>query len=75
MESAENLPIRQENIGVYQFRYYAVFDGHGGPFKLNHKHVAKYCVDNLHNKMEKYLSVINLCVKQLAKRQSALALL
>ena len=46
------------NIGA--FTYYAIFDGHGGPFKLTRKHVAQYCADNLHIMLEKYLSSINL---------------
>lgn len=45
---------------IGKLRYYAIFDGHGGPFKLKRNHVAKYCVDNLHNKIEKYLSNVDL---------------
>lgn len=36
---------------IGKLRYYAVFDGHGGTFKLQRGHVAKYCADNLHIKI------------------------
>jgi protein phosphatase 1B len=33
------------------FRYFAVFDGHGGTRKMGPMHVADYCVEHLHEKL------------------------
>lgn len=49
---------------VSRFVYYAVFDGHGGPYKLYSKfgreHVALYSADNLQIMLERYFSNIDL---------------
>lgn len=37
------------------FRYYAVFDGHGGSFKLDSNHVAHCCANELHLLLAKNL--------------------
>jgi len=36
-----------------------LFDGHGGPFDINNKHVADYCSKNLHFWLQKYILNIN----------------
>lgn len=57
---------KRANEDIYQIgiigkiQYYAVFDGHGGPFKLDNEHVAKYCADNLHIKLQEYLDEIDI---------------
>ena len=47
-----------KQIGPY--RYFAVFDGHGGTRKMGRYHVADYAVEHLHEKIAEYLGNIDL---------------
>jgi len=43
---------------IGQYRYYAIFDGHGGSQKMGYNHVGDYSVNNLHIRIaEKLINV------------------
>ena len=42
------------------FRYYAVFDGHGGTRRMGPQHVADYAVVHLHERLAQALAVVDL---------------
>ncbi len=39
------------------YRCYIVFDGHGGAYSMGERHVANYCVDFLHDRLARALSI------------------
>jgi len=39
-----------------EFEYYAVFDGHGGTWRMGIDHVADYCVNHLHERLAMNIS-------------------
>jgi serine/threonine protein phosphatase PrpC len=47
-------------VRIGPFRYFAVFDGHGGPNQLDEDHVAGYVKNNLHIYLARYLGTIDL---------------
>lgn len=47
-----------KQVGPYS--YFAVFDGHGGTYKMGPNHVADYCVNNLHVRLAEGLGKIDL---------------
>ncbi len=44
---------------VINFRYFAVFDGHGGAFDMNNEHVGDYCCNNLHEFIYERLQAVD----------------
>jgi serine/threonine protein phosphatase PrpC len=52
---------------IGNFRYYAVFDGHGGSHRLDSKHVAQFCKNYLHYAIGQALSIIDSSSEQTVK--------
>src|SRR3972149_149767 len=42
------------------FRYFVVFDGHGGPHRMDSRHVGDYCVEHLHEDLFRALENVDL---------------
>src|SRR5256885_12790267 len=54
--------------GEMLYRYFVIFDGHGGSHMMSEKHVADYCVRNLHLRLESNLSKIDTANEELVTR-------
>jgi serine/threonine protein phosphatase PrpC len=52
---------RFQAVQIGQFRYFAIFDGHGGSKRMGRNHVADYCVNHLHENLANALDHIDLC--------------
>jgi serine/threonine protein phosphatase PrpC len=50
---------RFQAVNIDPFRFYVVFDGHGGSRMMDQDHVADYCVHHLHLALRERFSLIN----------------
>lgn len=53
---------------VGKFKFFAIFDGHGGAMKMSDTHVADYCVKNLHKLLALNLGKIDITDNSLLKQ-------
>ncbi len=58
---------RYQAMKIGPLRYYAIFDGHAGSYKMGPDHVADYAVENLHKRLASNLAGINLNDEALVK--------